>query len=159
MNLFVLSTDPVEAAQMMCDQHVVKMPTETAQMLSTVGRKMGLQAGYRSSHALHPCTIWIGDSLSNFRWAVAHGIALCEEYTYRYGRVHGARKVIDAVNGVSGPLVFPEEGPTPFAQAMPDIYKGEDPVKAYRAYYLGSKVRFARWRKARGAPGWWVPLG
>jgi hypothetical protein len=25
MNIFVLSTDPVEAAQMQCDKHVVKM--------------------------------------------------------------------------------------------------------------------------------------
>lgn len=140
---------------MMCDQHVVKMPTETAQMLSTVVRKMGLAVGYRTSHALHPCTLWIGDSLENFRWAMAHGIGLCEEYTYRYGRVHGARKVIDAVNEAAPGLVFPEEERTPFAQAMPDQYKGPDAVEAYRAYYLGAKVRFARWRKARGAPGWW----
>jgi hypothetical protein len=38
MNRFILSTDPVEAAQMHCDKHVVKMILEEAQMLSTAHR-------------------------------------------------------------------------------------------------------------------------
>ena len=38
MNLFILSTDPVEAAQMQCDKHVPKMLVESGQMLSTVHR-------------------------------------------------------------------------------------------------------------------------
>ena len=37
MNIFVLSECPIEAAQMQCDKHVVKMIVETAQMLCTVG--------------------------------------------------------------------------------------------------------------------------
>ena len=32
MNLFYLSRDPVEAARLQCDKHVVKMILETAQM-------------------------------------------------------------------------------------------------------------------------------
>jgi hypothetical protein len=35
MNIFVLDQDPVVAAQMMCDEHIIKMPTESLQMLST----------------------------------------------------------------------------------------------------------------------------
>ena len=31
MNIFVLSECPIEAAQMQCDKHVVKMIVETAQ--------------------------------------------------------------------------------------------------------------------------------
>ena len=31
MNIFVLDTDPVQAAQYLVDKHVVKMPLETAQ--------------------------------------------------------------------------------------------------------------------------------
>ena len=38
MNIFVLDTDPVEAAQLQCDKHVVKMVLESAQMLSTAHR-------------------------------------------------------------------------------------------------------------------------
>ena len=38
MNIFALSSDPFESAQMMCDKHVVKMIVETAQLLSTAHR-------------------------------------------------------------------------------------------------------------------------
>ena len=65
MNIFVLHDDPVVAAQMMCDKHVVKMILESNQMLSTVARKYGHDAPYRSTHAKHPCTLWTGDSLLN----------------------------------------------------------------------------------------------
>lgn len=36
---------------------------------------------------------------------------------------------------------------------MPDEYKREDPVEAYRAYYVGDKARFAKW-KLGNAPEW-----
>ena len=35
MNIFALSKDPAESAIQMIDKHVVKMPTETCQMLHT----------------------------------------------------------------------------------------------------------------------------
>ena len=38
MNIFELHTDPVTCAKMHVDKHVVKMPTEYAQMLSTAHR-------------------------------------------------------------------------------------------------------------------------
>jgi len=66
MNLFILHENPTLASHMMCDQHVVKMPTETAQMLSTVARAHGFDVGYKTTHPNHPCTRWIGESLENF---------------------------------------------------------------------------------------------
>ena len=38
MNIFYLDRDPVKAAQMSCDKHVVKMILESAQMLCTAKR-------------------------------------------------------------------------------------------------------------------------
>ena len=38
MNIFVLDENPIVAARMMCDKHVVKMIVESGQMLSTVHR-------------------------------------------------------------------------------------------------------------------------
>ena len=38
MNIFHLDNDPVKAAQMMCDKHVVKMIVEYAQLMSTAHR-------------------------------------------------------------------------------------------------------------------------
>jgi len=35
MNIFALSANPTIAAQEMLDKHIVKMPTETCQMLHT----------------------------------------------------------------------------------------------------------------------------
>ena len=40
MNLFILDQDPVVAAQLQCDKHVVKMIVESAQMLSTAHRML-----------------------------------------------------------------------------------------------------------------------
>jgi hypothetical protein len=40
MNIFILDKDPVLAAQLQCDKHVVKMIVESAQMLSTAHRML-----------------------------------------------------------------------------------------------------------------------
>lgn len=40
MNLFILDTEPKKIAQYHCDKHIVKMPLESAQMLSTIHRIM-----------------------------------------------------------------------------------------------------------------------
>ena len=40
MNIFILDTDPIVAAQLQCDKHVVKMIVESAQMLSTAHRML-----------------------------------------------------------------------------------------------------------------------
>lgn len=56
VNVFILSKDPVEAAKYHCDKHVVKMPTEAAQMLFTAARLLGYPCkdGYKSTHERHP---------------------------------------------------------------------------------------------------------
>lgn len=141
---------------MACDQHVVKMATETAQMLSTVCRLHGVNVGYKVSHAKHPCTIWAGTTRENFRWLIQHGYALCDEYTYRYERTHGTRKTIEEVHEHETELTFEAEGLQPFAKCMPPEFFDEDPVQAYRKFYLGSKARFARWRKNRPPPEWFI---
>ena len=40
MNIFILDRDPITAAQLQCDKHVVKMIVESAQMLSTAHRML-----------------------------------------------------------------------------------------------------------------------
>jgi hypothetical protein len=47
MNIFVLDSNPVLAAQLQCDKHAVKMPLESAQMLSTAHRMLdGVQVEF-----------------------------------------------------------------------------------------------------------------
>jgi hypothetical protein len=79
------------------------------------------------------------------------GKALCAEYSYRYGRTHKCESVIDWCKG-NIPSI-PEGGLSDFPQAMPDKYKDNDAVVAYRGYYIGEKASFCNWTK-RGIPEW-----
>ena len=88
MNIFFLDKDPVKAARMQCDKHVVKMVLETAQMLSTAARAQGHDVGYKSAYPKHPMTLWVNQSADNFRWAWLHGMSLAKEYTNRYDKIH-----------------------------------------------------------------------
>ena len=49
--------------------------------------------------------------------------------------------------------MIPEGGLTPFALAMPDEYRDDNPVVAYRRYYHSKQ--FAKWEKGTPAPDWW----
>ena len=51
-------------------------------------------------------------------------------------------------------MKFESLGLTEFAQAMPEKYKvSGDPVSAYRGFYVGEKLRFAKWTR-RIRPAW-----
>lgn len=54
MNIFVLSTNPVECASFHNDKHVVKMIVEYAQLLSSVHRVYGYDVGYKLTHKTIP---------------------------------------------------------------------------------------------------------
>ena len=69
VNIFVLSRKPQRAAVYHHDKHVVKMPIELGQMLSTACRLSGVPAGYKVAYQNHPCTLWVRASLSNWLWA------------------------------------------------------------------------------------------
>ena len=145
MNIFVLDLDPVQAGVCQCDKHVVKMILETAQMLSTIAG-----GPYKPTHANHPCTKWAGESVENFLWLKEHGLALCHEYTHRYGKKH---KCEDIIWDISVPEDMTGDTLTPFAQAMPEEFRSEDAVASYRAYYH-TKQHFCRWTN-RHPPSWW----
>ena len=94
MNIFYLDKDPVIAAQMHCDKHVVKMILESAQLMSTAHRfldgdryadKNGL---YKLTHKNHPTAIWVRKSKENYMWTWNLLDALLQEYTKRYNKHH-----------------------------------------------------------------------
>ena len=148
MNIFVLDKNPHVAAMYACDKHVVKMILESAQMLCSVQPEG--TAPYKRSFYNHPCTKWVRASVANYDWLIEHARALCTEYTRRYGKVHKSEKVIDWCDANRPEL--PDVGLTPFAQAMPEDYKNEDAVEAYRTYYRNDKKRFATWKTE--TPAW-----
>lgn len=146
MNIFAVDRNPIVAAQMLCDKHVVKMILESAQMMSTI-----VGGPYKPTHAGHPCALWAGKR-TNYEWLAKHALALCQEYTERYGKIHKCQPVIEELSTKSNQLPI---GCSDFAQCMPDPYKHTDPVVAYRRYYCGDKAAFAVWKHGN-EPWWWL---
>lgn len=149
MNIFYLHPEPVVAATMQHDKHVVKMILETTQILSTVHARYGHNVGYKPTHANHPSTRWAGDSVAHYQWLFRHAQGLCREYTHRYGRTHACEAVLRALE--RPPTGLHTAGWVQPPQCMPDEFKVDgDSVAAYRKYYLGAKVVQSNWtRRAR----------
>lgn len=96
MNIFVLSTNPIESAKMHPSKVLNKMSLEGCQMLATVFSEHYLDWGtlpkkdgtpYKPTHKNHPCTKWIAESHSNIAWTIVHSMALALEHRNRYGRL------------------------------------------------------------------------
>lgn len=152
MNIFVVDEDPERAARSLCDQHVVKMTLESAQILSTALWTHGFEAPYKPTHAKHPCVLWAGRTRHNFLWLARHGVSMADEFTRRYGKPHRSGAVLLACAARSHHI--PRGDLSPFAQAMPAAYKQDDAVRAYRAFYIADKSSFARWSYC-DPPAWW----
>ena len=154
MNIFILDSDIKKCAQYHCDQHVVKMILESVQLLCTALNKKGFVTPYKSTHAKHPCVLWVEESYDNFLWLRDLTFELNEEYKYRYDKPSD-HKSIAVLKEISA-YTFESIGLTPFPQAMPDQYKvADDAVLAYRNFYLGDKAAFAKWTR-RTPPQWFI---
>lgn len=183
MNLFILDYDLDKNAQYHIDKHVGKMQLEAGQLLAIalwvdkiIGycpRKLNKEESDEvqavmakephiderkfvrylapRSHTNHPCAIWVRSSLDNFEWAQVYVNALNEETMYRGNKSHAS---CAEVNKWPSPTRLPRVGLTPFALSMPEDYKQEDAVEAYRTYYRNYKAEIASW-KTRGEPNWW----
>lgn len=152
MNIFYLDDNLQKCAQYHCDKHVVKMILEYAQLLCTAVWHTGVEAPYRPTHLQHPCAIWTRASLANWLWLKALAKELNEQYRYRFEHDidHRSWTVIDSLNSP----IIQNVGITERPQAMPEHYRiAEDPVRAYRQFYLGDKKHLLQWRKV-GAPVW-----
>ena len=152
MNIFVTDPDPSVSAQCLPDKHVVKMPLETCQMLSIVcSEEWGHNYGkiYRNdgqpyqtkkgAFRNHPCTIWANDTLENAWWLLTHGLALCAEYTHRYGKIHSCQRPLQETTHLLPSADHTKH--TPFVFAGPDVYKHDKTIDIFTAYkyYIASK--------------------
>lgn len=88
-------------------------------------------------------------------WVHALCVGLCDEYTKRYGKIHKCQSsgLLDRLWVLDSTLPYWPR--TPFVQAMPEEYRHEDPVVAYRNYYMGAKKDIAKW-KLGNTPEWFV---
>ena len=156
MNIFVLDTDVTRCAQAHVDKHCVKMILESTQLLNNalIASDDSYVPVYKQTHKNHPASLWTSKSRDNFDWLNRLASALCDEYTYRYGKVHKCQSLITSFPISSARVRIPELGLTPFALCMPDQYKVNDAVESYRNYYRGDKAYIAKWSK-RNTPEWW----
>lgn len=154
MNIFVLDADPVLAAQYHCDKHVVKMVTETAQLLSNAyyTTNQAYLAPYGSYGLNTNLGYWSSESLDNWNWLLELGVALYEEYKFRYGnKIHLGGEAILKMK--RNPPLLPSIGITPRALNMPEEYKCSNAVIAYREYYRSGKTALLYYTK-RERPYW-----
>lgn len=152
MNIFVTDCDPQISAQNLCDKHVGKMLIESAQLLCTVYQQNLVP--YKHTHINHPCAKWVRASQQNYDWLLDHAMALCIEFEKRYKKIHKTQ-----INAMSKLVLLtpnlPNIGLTSFVQAMPDKYKNENAIIAYRNYYINEKTKFAKWNYTE-KPFWWI---
>ena len=204
MNIFITDKCPIKSATNQNNKHVVKMPTETCQILCTNKRivegklktvyikrvksviikddnnkklftiktvklikrqvhtvisdkivsRFGLSVLvdyklYLATHINHPSTKWARENISNYQWTFEHFKALCEEYTFRYGKTHACSSLLDLLQ--IPPLGIPNAPLSRAELAMPDHYKHPIDTVAYRLYYHHEKRSFktgeAKWSK------------
>ena len=174
MNIFALHSNPMICALFHCDKHVVKMILEYAQLLSTAHQVLdGIQIieqtkkrkikrwiiknsskpFYKSTHVNHPCSKWVRESSENYKWLYKLFCCLCDEYSFRYKKVHKTDSRLRYIlRTLPTNIVIANQ--TPFVQAMPQQYKNtKNPILAYRILYIHEKAHFCSW-KYRITPSW-----
>lgn len=154
MNIFALDLDPEQAAQWHVDRHVIKMPLEYAQLLSTAHVLLdGVQRGYKPTHNNHPSAQWARSSRSGYLWLFELFRYTSFEYRHRYGRNHKSwDELSDTLN--TPPDAIIERGWFPPFMAMPAEYLviGKC-VNSYRDYYNRGKRDLHAW-SLRDRPYW-----
>jgi len=159
MNIFVTDQCPIQSARNLPDKHIVKMPLETCQMLSIIYSDWYYGIGqlhkldgtpYATKHGAfrnHPCTQWAAESYWNLSWLISHGMALCDEYTARYNKVHACQPAIaEAITIFEAAFdfnvdIYKDSLPMTFTRAMPESLKFDTTISTITAYkrYLNTK--------------------
>jgi hypothetical protein len=165
VNVFVTNTCPTKSAQDHVDIHCRKMVVELCQLLSTAHFILdGVQVGYKPTHHNHPSSRWVRETSENYRWAFNHFKALCDEFTFRTGKVHKSSEMLYLLEKQPSKIAIAEK--TPFAMVMPAEYQKLgvfDQTKAYQGY-LNTKLKewacrdkpiAVQWTR-RQKPDWFV---
>lgn len=153
MNIFVLNEDERLSAQSCIDRHVVKMPTESVQLLCSshhfYSKRDDLPSFLMEINNLnHPCSIWCREHINNYNWLLSYTRELCQEYTFRYKKTHKSSLLLDWLTENKPRIVerdvklidFGNHQITAHAQTIPEQYRQVNTIEAYRNTYLKTKV-------------------
>lgn len=174
MNIFWLDKNLHTSATLACDQHIVKMCLEYAQILCTVLHDLGLEDDrlYKPTHRNHPCVRWVRESSRHFDLVFGMLYFYGMEYTRRFHKTHKSAELMETIirekiptiqnridlyegtlidtertSNISYGLYTPTRMPP---LCMPEQYQlgndtWENLVNSYRRYYLAEKMPFARY--------------
>ena len=149
MQILILDTDLETSARYHCDAHCIKLILEAAQLACGVHWLNGVSAPYRLSHRHHPLFKWCQSSSHHYDYVVRYGLALCTEYTYRFGKRHATQSVLEWC--AQNDPCLPDRGfEFVFVAGFPFC---EDVVTSYRKYFCATKMHLARWTR-RYVPPW-----
>ena len=185
MNIFFLSWDPEEAAKYHCNSHVVKMITESAQMLSTAHWVCLLRSKGKELHDFdrvkdckewlyfhierekrpplklsfvnHPMNIWVRETLDNYDWLCQLGTSLGEEFKKRYKKSHKSSNYINWLSN-NKPIGLKYSKLTNPPLCMPNECKiNNEIIDSYQNFYVQKKT-FAKWEPRAKTPVWYQSL-
>lgn len=140
------------------DGHVAAIKFRNAKVWRLDNTELDLKL-YAATHTGHPCTKWTMESLNNYLWLYEHFCALCDEYTYRYGKKHATDTKLRFVLDAAPTNIDDTKELTPFRLAMksnPDCMNEADPVGSYRKFYQTKQTRFRMVWTNRPRPEWFV---
>jgi hypothetical protein len=123
-------------------------------MCCTAHWETGGTAPYKRAHKNHPSTIWTRQSIQHYRWLVKHGLEICSEFEKRYGKVHATKQVLLWCQDNEPSL--PNNEFTEPPQCMPEEFRKENTVEAYKNFYINDKVKVKQldWKKLNNKPEW-----
>jgi len=144
MNIFAFTECPNISARLIDDKRCIKMVLETAQMLSTAINFHGGVAPYKSTHVNHPCNVWTRKTRGNYLWLLDYFMAISQEYTRRYGKVHKCAQYL--ADFELGAAIIPVGMQTAFVNCARNNEKGVDYTHindVHLAYQMYMDERFA----------------
>ena len=123
---------PTQSAKVLCDVHVVKMLLESVQLLCNAwhfSKSVNTWQFplYKATHTKHVCSRWICSDVENYKWLLNHALALSEEYTKRYNKIHKSDKILKMLQN----------------QGMPRITSSDTFVSASNKEKKTNKIQFA----------------
>lgn len=168
MNIFVLDKDPEICAKYHCDKHVVNQITNITKLLCSTLYSMGSRDSvlYNTLLGGDDCNTRIinwTSQLHNFKWTLNLGIALLNEYTYRFNKEHTLKQTLEKCSTVyesikdnfSGSLVslyFYIKLDSVYMVIDSDTYD-YDIINSYHNYYIMNKKNLSQYTK-REKPEW-----
>ena len=164
MNLFYLDHDIKKCVMYHCDKHIVKMITETAQLISNVhhlcpGKSLlpDFIMKLDKRHSNSPHARWLREDLENYFFLCKFGLELYKEYQFRYKKKekHQRSLLIFCWAQKNLPNLTSKKFTTPPIVMPEKSIINNDIVFSYRNLYMTEKRHFMSW-KSREKQNWFV---